>query len=380
MKACDFLVIGAGIAGASAAYELGAHGRVLLLEREQAPGYHTTGRSAAMFVETYGNETIRRLTKASRTFFEAPPEGFAEHALLSLRGAMHVAREDQLPALSRGLAELRPLTPSLRRIDTDEAVAMVPVLRRDYVAAAIHEPAAMDIDVHALHQGYLRGLRARGGELITDAEVIRLSGDAGTWRVQTRASMFTSSVLVNAAGAWCDEIARLAGVRTIGLIPKRRTVITFDPPSGVNPRTWPITIDIDEEFYFRPEGGRILATPADETPMPPCDVQPQELDVALTVERVEKATTLRVRRIHSKWAGLRSFVQDKSPVVGMDEVQGFFWLGGQGGYGIQTAPAVARSLTALVLTDGLPDDLSALGLGPEHLAPGRLKGRGKQTG
>ena len=380
MTGCDFLVLGAGVAGASAAYELGAHGRVILLEREDAPGYHATGRSAAQYVETYGPETIRRLAKASRPFFEQPPDGFAAQPLLNPRGALCIARDDQLAQLSDRLAEVQALTPAVTRIDPAEAIRMVPVLRPDHVAAAFLEPDSMDIDVGALHQGYLTGLRRRGGELVTDAEVVGLSHRDGAWRAETRAGAFAAPVVVNAAGAWCDEVAAMAGLRPVGLVPKRRTVITFDAPAGIVPKPWPMVIDVAEAFYFKPEAGRILASPGDQTPVPPCDAQPEELDVATVVHRLEQATTLRIPRIAHKWAGLRSFVADNSLVIGLDDLaDGFFWLAGQGGYGIETAPAAARATAGLLAHGRLPTDLAGLGLEPAALAPDRLD-RGGRSG
>ncbi len=376
VRNCDFLVIGAGMAGASAAYELSAYGHAILLEREDAPGYHTTGRSAALYIETYGNETVRRLTKASQTFLDTPPAEFAERSLLGARGALYVARHDQLWALAQAYTEVRALTPSVRELTSAEAVAMVGVLNGSRVAGALYDPEAKDIDVHALHQGYLRGLRQRHGEIVADTEVTGISRTAKGWCAQSQRDTFVAPVMINAAGAWCDEIARLARVRPIGLIPKRRTVIMFDPPEDIDVREWPVVADIEDGFYFKPDAGRILASPGDETPMPPCDVQPDELDVAITVDQLERATTLQVRRIGRKWAGLRSFVKDKSPVVGMDDREhGFFWLAGQGGYGIQTAPAMARAVAALITTGTLPADLGALGLTPENLSPVRLGAR-----
>ncbi|NIR30398.1 MAG: FAD-binding oxidoreductase [Gammaproteobacteria bacterium] len=374
MSTCDFLIVGAGMAGASAGYELAGHGRVILLEREEAPGYHSTGRSAAQFLESYGNAAVRRLTHASRAFFEHPPGGFAEHALLTPRGALFVAREEQRETLEATLAEVQALVGTARELDAIQAIERVPVLRRDYVAAAFYEPDSMDMDVAAIHQGYLKGLRRRGGRVVTDAEVGRLSRVGQAWEVQTRNGRFSAPIVINAAGAWCDEIARLAGVPPLGLTPKRRTAITFDPPSGVDITRWPLVIDVDETFYFKPEAGRILASPADETPVAACDVQPEELDIAVTVDRLEKATTLSVRRIAHKWAGLRTFSPDKTPVVGMEEAApGFVWLAGQGGYGITTAPALARATSALLVEGRLPEDLVSLGLTREALAPSRLR-------
>ena len=370
----DILVIGAGIAGASAAYDLSGNASVTVLEQESQPGYHTTGRSAALFTETYGNLTIRTLTSAGRAFMKAPPEDFGEHPLLTPRGTLLVAREDQLGALDTALAQTPVAAEPVCRIDTAEAVALNPALNPNYVAAAIYEPAAEDIDVHALHNGYLRGLRRRGGRVVTGAEVKALSREGGAWVAQTRAGRFAAPVVVNAAGAWCDVIAGLAGVRPCGLVPKRRTAFTFDAPDGLDISAWPATIDIDEQFYFKPEAGRILGSPADETPSPPCDTQPEELDVALGIDRIEKATILTVRRLINKWAGLRSFVADKTPVVGFEpEADGFFWLAGQGGYGIQTSPALSRVVAALVTTGDLPADIKARGLDKAMLSPARLR-------
>jgi D-arginine dehydrogenase len=373
MSTFDSIVIGAGIAGASAASFLAERGATLLLERESQPGYHTTGRSAALYSEAYGNAAIRSLTTGARPFFMAPPADFAEHPLLTPRGAMFVGRADQLASLDRAAAETRALQPSIRRIDGAEARRICPVLKADYVEGAVLEPEAMDIDVHALHQGFLRGLRAHGGRLVTDAEVIALERAGDAWQVRTAAGAFPGRVLVNAAGAWADELARLAGAEPVGLTPKRRTAILFAPPAGCDVSGWPLVVDIDETFYFKPDAGKLLGSPADETPSPPCDAQPEELDVALAVERIQQAAALPIARIERRWAGLRSFVADKTPVVGFDDrVEGFFWLAGQGGYGIQTAPAMGRLAAALIAGEAVPADLAALGVSEQDLSPRRL--------
>ena len=369
MERTDFLIIGAGIAGASAAYELSARGQVILLERESQPGYHTTGRSASMFLETYGNETIRALTTGSRRFFLDPPDGFAAHRLLTPRGSLSVGRRDQLSELDRTADALGA---KARRLDAAETLRLVPVLRPEVVAGGILEPDAMDVDAHGLHQGFLRGLRARGGRLVVDGEVRSLSRADGAWLAETPAGSFTAPVVVNAAGAWSDQIAELAGARTVGLVPKRRTVITFDPPAGQAIEDWPLVVGIAEEFYFKPDAGRLLGSPADETPMAPCDVQPEELDVAVAVDRIQTMAALEIKRIHNKWAGLRSFVADKSPVVGFDPAcEGFFWLAAQGGYGMQTSPAMGRLTAALATGAPLPADLADLGVSTAALTPAR---------
>ena len=368
----DIVIIGAGIAGASLAYELAGRRRVVLLEREGMPGYHTTGRSAATFTESYGEAPVRLLATASRDFFTAPPAGFSEHPLLAARGLLFPAREDQLPALEAMLAEQSPTV--VERIDGREAREMVPILRRDQVAAAVRVRGASDIDVHALHQGFLSRLKARDGRIMVDAEVTAIDRDGDAWRVTTRAGAVEAPIVVDAAGAWADDIARLAGVAPVGLVPKRRTAMIVDAPEGIDASAWPLVIDIDEQFYFKPEAGRLLASPADETPMAPCDVRPDEYDIAVCVDRLERATTLRVRRIERSWAGLRSFVDDHLPVVGFEPVaRGFFWLAGQGGIGIMTAPAMARLAAALVLGDAVPADIRALGVDPAMLAPERFR-------
>jgi len=258
------------------------------------------------------------------------------------------------------------------RSGRDEVRSRISCFAPEQVAAGLLEPDAMDIDVHALHQGFLRGLRARGGGLRCDAEVRALAHDGRRWQVDCAAGRFAAPLVVNAAGAWADEIGRLAGAAPIGLVPKRRTAITFDPPAGVAIDRWPAVIDIDEQWYFKPEAGRLLASPADETPSPPCDAQPDEYDVAVLVDRLAAATTLVVPRIHSRWAGLRSFVADKTIVAGFDaSVPGLFWLAGQGGYGIQTSPAVARAAAALLRGERLPQDIAALGVQAAALSPQR---------
>ncbi len=375
MEQFDIVIVGGGIAGASAGFFLSESHRVALLEREEQSGYHTTGRSAAIFIEIYGNDSIRALTSGSRPFLESPPAGFCDTPLLTPRGVMFVGRADQQDTLNRQYDEVAPRSHTVRRLSAAEALAICPVLRADYVAGGLEEPACMDIDVAGLHQGYLKGLRARGGKVVTNAEARALTPAlGGGWVVDTPAGRFQAPVLVNAAGAWGDEVAELAGARPVGLTPKRRTAMLIDPPDGVDISTWPIVLDADEELYFKPDAGKLLVSPADETPSPPCDAQPDEMDIAIAIDRLEKMTTLNVRRVGHKWAGLRTFAPDKTLIAGFDpDMDGFFWLAGQGGYGIQTSPSMGRIAAALIAGDGFPPDLLALGMDKDVLGVERLR-------
>lgn len=366
----DFLVIGGGIAGASAAFFLAEHGRVTLVERESACGYHTTGRSAALYTEAYGNAAIRALTVASRPFFENPPAGFTDHPLLLERGEMIVAPKGDDALIEKALAEGTRFAPMMRELGLEEALSLCPALDRDWLGRTLYNPASMDMDVHAIHNGYLKGLRARGGTVMTDAELIGLERRDHAWQLRTKAGAISAPIVVNAAGAWADVVGRMAGVRPLGLVPKRRTAFTFDPPGGFETQRWPMVIDVHETLYFKPEAGRLLVSPADETPMDPCDCQPDEMDVALAAARLEAATSLRVKRVTHKWAGLRSFVKDKTPVAGFaPEAEGFLWLAGQGGYGIMTSPAMGRVAASLAIGREIPSDIA---VSAGDLAPARF--------
>jgi len=366
----DILIIGAGIAGASAAAELARTHRVAILEREEFAGYHSTGRSAALFSEIYGNSVVRALSRASRDFFYAPPPDFTAHPLVKPRGSLYIAREEQLPHLE-AFAQNSDLADSIRRLSHAEALQACPILRPDYVSAALFEDDAADVDVNELHQGYLRRFRNAGGKLIVNADVKTFSHRVGQWTVQTSAGNFTAPVIVNAAGAWADAIAAKAGVAPLNIRPCRRTALLAELPANLSADAWPMVIDIDETFYLKPDAGLLLISPADETPVAACDVQPEEFDIAVAIDRVEKATTLTFPRIRKRWAGLRSFAPDRSPVIGFDSAQpGFFWLAGQGGYGIQTAPAAARLAAALLRKGDLSEfgDVSIANLSPARFA------------
>lgn len=369
----DYLIVGAGIAGASVAWELARDHSVTLLEAEEQPGFHATGRSAAFFSEIYGNALIRSLTTASRSFFETPPTDFADCPLLEQRGCLIYADEHQQADLEAHFAELRTHSDNLALESAKFALARVPVLRPEHVAACIWEPDARRIDVHSLFQGYLRGCRQRGGKLVVNARVQSASFESGAWSVTTPAGNFRGRVLVNAAGAWADEVAKIAGAEPAGLTPLRRTVCIVATESAVDSSNWPAVTDAVESFYFVPDAGHLLLSPADETPAPAGDAYPDDLDVAHAVDRMETATTLQVSRVVQQWAGLRTFSPDRSPVVGFDaRVNNFFWLAGQGGYGIQTAPALSRVAAELIQGRALPADVQAAGIGAGLLAPERL--------
>lgn len=370
----DVIVVGAGIAGASIGYFLSRSVRVVLLEREAQPGYHTTGRSAALFAESYGTPQVRALTLASRAFYERPPEGFADHPLLGDRGALFVGPRDQQRELDALYGIVSAFTDRARRLNASESQELVPVLAPLFAEGAVLDPVSADMDVHAIHQGFLRGIRGHGGAVRCDAEVVAVERGAYGWQVRAGGTVFEAPLLVNAAGAWCDVIARLAGVEAIGLVPKRRTAFTFMPPAGVRTGRWPAVIGADETFYFKPDAGLLLGSPANQDPMEPHDVRPEEADVATGIWRIEQATTMRIRRPQHTWAGLRSFVADGDLVGGFDaEVPAFFWCAAQGGYGIQTAPAMGEACASIVLGNGMPERIAGFGLTEAMLSPRRLR-------
>lgn len=366
----DVIVIGAGMAGASVAYFLSRHARVLVLEREAHAGMHATGRSAAMFIESYGSPQVRALTRASRPFFERPPDGFAAHAILAPRGTLMVGRAAQQADAQRLYAEIASYSRGLRMVSGEEARAIVPVLLPQAAAVGVLEPDAADMDVNELHQGYLRGLRAQGGRVRFDARIESIERRHGAWEIglANDDTPMRAPLLVNAAGAWVDAIARLAGVAPIGIEPRRRSAFLFAPPVGVETARWPLVMDLDETFYFKPDAGFLLGSPANADPVDPHDVQPEELDVATGIHRIEEATTMRIRRPTRTWAGLRSFVADGDLVGGFArEVDGFFWVAAQGGYGIQTSAAMGEACAHLALGRALPAPLVEAGVSAELL-------------
>ncbi|XHS78268.1 NAD(P)/FAD-dependent oxidoreductase [Burkholderiaceae bacterium UC74_6] len=368
-RTVDCLVIGAGMAGASAAAALSAHGEVVILETESQPGYHSTGRSAALYSALYGNAVVRALTRASLAYFQAP----REHALLRLRETLFLVGAGQEPEAEAFAADadIRQFT---HRMSADEVVARVPILQRERVAGALLDPGSADIEVDLAHQGFLRQARANGAQLQLNAPLLALEREGQHWIAHTAQGDFRAPLIVNAAGAWADEVAAMAGVAPLGLQPLRRTAVLVDVPGGLDASSWPAVIAVDESQYFKPDAGLLLVSAADETPSPPCDAQPEELDVAIAVDRFETLTGRPVRHVRHQWAGLRVFSPDRTPVLGFEPgAPGFFWCAGQGGYGIQTSPAMGRAAAALALGQALPVDLLDLGIEAGQLSPSRLR-------
>lgn len=378
MSQADFIIIGGGIAGASTGFWLSQHARVIVLERESHPGYHSTGRSAALYTAAYGTPQVRALTQASRDFFDAPPPGFCEHPLLTPRGEMTVDFSGDPAELQNQYLSAKATVPQMQLLSAEEACVRLPILRREKVHGAIYDPTASDIDTDALHQGYLRGIRRNQGQVLTDTQVVSLSRDAeGIWQVQTDGLTFSAPVIINAAGAWADKIGALAGAQPLGLQPKRRAAFIFAGPEGVDIHHWPMLVSLDESFYMKPDAGMFLGSPANADPVEPHDVQPEELDIAMGIYQIEEATTLTIRRPTRTWAGLRSFVSDGDLLSGFDpQVPGLFWVAAQGGYGIQTSPAMGQASAALVRGQDLPEALSKFGLNAAMLAPARLNQQG----
>jgi D-arginine dehydrogenase len=376
---CDWLIVGAGIAGASLAYRLAPRGRVVVLEREPRPGMHSTGRSAALYMESYGPPQVRALTVAGRGFLFAPPVGFAEHPVLSPRGALTIGMAEHRGQLDEHFELVKALSGQAQRLEAAETRALIPVLR-DGVIGGVLEPDAMDIDVDALLQGYLRGARQQGARLdcgVGIRSIERAAGAGSDWLVGDGGRSWRAPVLVNAAGAWADVVAGLAGVAPIGLQPKRRSAFLFAPPAGLDTRRWPSFIAADESFYIKPDAAMLLGSPANADPVPPHDVVAEELDIAIGIDRIQAWTTLEIRRPSHTWAGLRSFVADGGLVGGFDpDVAGFFWLAAQGGYGIQSSAGMSEACAALARGLPLPARIADLGTSEAALGPARLRSAG----
>lgn len=359
-------MVGGGVAGLTVALALQEWASVTVIERESQLGYHASGRSAALFSESYGNALIRALSLASREALATG--GYFEHR----RGALHfgeAADVERVDALAR---EAQALLPGIRRLTASETAEMVPVIDIAATCGGVYEPDAMDIDTGKVVQSCASAFRTNGGAISLNEEVLRIERHGEGLRVATTSGAYDADFVVNAAGAWADTIAERAGLARIGLAPKRRTAFIFDAP-GYDTRHWPLVVDIRERFYFKPDAGRLIGSLADETDSPPCDAWPEDIDVATAVDRIEQATKLRIHRPHTPWAGLRTFSPDRSPVVGADpRLPGLFWLAGQGGYGFQVSFALARIASALLRDNKVPDDIAALGVARAALAPDRF--------
>lgn len=369
----DVIIIGAGIAGASIGCFLAPHRRVLILERESQPGYHTTGRSAAVFSATYGPPLVRQLSRASLPFYRSPPPPLGEHPLLTPRRALLLAEPGQETLIDDTLQALGPHAAALQRLDAAAALALVPALRPERVAGALLDPEVADIDVHALHHGMLHIAKRRGAQVHCNADVQSLERTASGWTLRVSGQTLQAAVVVNAAGAWADVIAGRAGIAPLALQPKRRSAFTFALPADIDARAWPMVLGLDESWYMKPDAGQMLASPANADPSPPMDALPEAIEIATGIHRLHEMTTFDVRRPSHTWAGLRSFLPDGAPVAGWaPDCPTFFWLAGHGGYGLQTAPALGAAAAAIALNTPLPDALLAEGLSVESLSPCRL--------
>lgn len=376
MRRADILVIGGGIAGISAAARFAQHSDTLLLEREGALGYHSSGRSATFYHFGIGDDAVRGLTAASRFFFADPPESDGLPPLWQTKSAMFFATNETMDQLAELEVEMRRFSDNISRVGPREMQAIVPTLKvgDGGAVAGLVDTGGRKLDADLLLQANARTLRAAGGEIHFHNGVSGIAHNGSDWIVDTASESYAAPIVVNASGAWADELAVMAGVRPLGLLPLRRTIIGFDPPQGLDVSDWPFLKTVfDDGFYMLPDAGRLLASPMDVTPSPACDVQPDDYEIALAAWRVEEATTLSVDRIALKWAGLRSFVADKVPTAGFaPDAPGFFWLAGQGGYGLQTSPAMALAAEALLFDFGWPDLLAEHGVQPHQIRPERL--------
>jgi D-arginine dehydrogenase len=377
--AIDAVIIGAGIAGTSVAYFMSNHAKVVVLERESQAGVHSTGRSAALFSESYGSAQVRALTRASRAFFERPPRGFVDHALLAPRGALVIGTREQSAQIESSFEAIRACTPPLQLLDEAQMRSLVPVLEPQFAQSGYYEPGAADIDVNGIHQGFMRGLKQRGSRLECGVQIHSIEHSRGEWLLEVsmrgaQPHTLRAPIVINAAGAWADEVATLANVAPLGLSPRRRSAFLFQPPEGLATAHWPFVTSVDENFYFKPDAGLLLGSPANADPVLPHDVQAEDLDIAIAIDHIERATTMRIQHPMRPWAGLRSFVADGGLVGGFDpSARGFFWVAALGGYGIQTCAAMGEACAYFALGRALPSPLTDAGLSAAMLGVERLR-------
>ena len=374
MEQADIVIIGGGIAGTALAHALDHDGDVVLLEAGDQLGAHATGRSAALYSETYGTLPVRALTVASGPFLRHPPPGFTDGPLLSPRPVLHIARADQMDDMTRALIGMQALVPSINPLTGPECRTLAPLLREAHIAAGILEPNACDINVERLRQAYRDGAQRRGARIVTRAPVTALSRENGLWQVESPAGQWQARVVVNAAGARAGQVAALAGLPAIGLQPMRRTVSLIDPPAGMDIGRMPFILDIAGAFFLKPEGGALLFSSADNTPVEPGETLPDEQAAALAIQRVQQACGLQIQGPGRSWAVLRSFVADRNPVIGFDPAaEGFFWLAALGGSAVQTAPSLSAFAAGLLRGERTADRLTGLGFTDTMVSPARLR-------
>ena len=369
MSRFDIIVIGAGIAGVSVAAHLAWKKKVLILEMEDRPAYHTTGRSAATYEPNYGPPPMLAFTRASKAFFDQPPKGFAESPLITPRNSLFLEAEGQSMATERLLAN----GDSLDEISESETRALYPILRDGYAKRSFLDRFTADMDVDLIHRGYLRQFKELGGQLVVAAAADEFTRSDGQWEVTTSAGVFAAPVIVNAAGAWGDVVATRAGAKPMHLTPKRRSIGIVPLSIETDFSAWPMVTDVGETWYAKPQSGKLMVSSADATPVEPHDAYADDLAVAEGIERLMTATTLVIDRLEHSWGGLRTFAPDGCPVIGYDpHTEGFFWLVGQGGYGIQSCPALSESAAAILLNDKLPAAVLDHGLNLDDIAPERF--------
>ena len=349
-KKFDIIVLGSGIAGISIASELSEYLNVCVLEKERLISYHSTGRSLAFYLESYGNEVIRQLTSASKDFFYNRIDTTSKNILIKKRGVIHIANKFQTIKLKNLYETLTKNNENFKILNKLQTMELLPCLNDEYVDSSIYDSEASDIDVNAVYNIYLKKLTKNNGKVITDIKITEFLHQDHGWKILTNQDEFQTKIIVNAAGAWCDRIATNVGAKNINIVPKKRTIFCFKPTNIKLNNEWPLGVDVEENFYFKIENDTVIASPADETPTVPHDAQAEDIDIALGIERIKNSTLFEFNSIFNKWAGLRSFVEDKTPVIGFDnKFNNFFWFAGQGGYGIQTAPALSKIASNLIL-------------------------------
>lgn len=391
MKQADIIVIGAGMAGCSAAATLADNAQIIVLEQEQQPGYHATGRSAATLAPYYGPKVIQQLTALSAPYLSSPPESVSNTPFTSARGEMilvgksDTGNTDADTASTEALVE-ENLAHGLQKLSIEEARQMVALLKPDSIARVLYTDNLLSIDVDALHQSYMKTIRNAGGEIICDSQVTQLEYIDGNWNITCAKtdSVYRAPVIINAAGAWADEVAKLAGLPATGLQPKRRSaaLVPFPdlpdapsqpPTSQPLAATWPMLLDIHERFYSIPFGSGLMISPADETPVAAHDAWPEDIDLARGIDQFQQLIDYDIQTVSHRWAGLRTFVADGEPIVGYDPLAtGFFWLAGQGGYGIQTAPAMSM-LCDYLINPAVNKHADTLDQFKKQLSPARLE-------